>query len=107
MTCKKLHVVHLVEGDLLPWIDVEWENEDITGFTILLHVRKPNGTRFSKPAVIDDANVGGAASAFFHFEWAAGDLCAGDSSAEIEIFDTLGRNETIQELILSVAKEIA
>lgn len=100
------HVINFVENDLLPWIDVEWEGEDISGFTIYLHVRKPNGTRFSRTAIIDDPNLGGANSAFFHFEWLAGDLVAGDSTAEIEIFDTSNSNETIQELVLHVAKEI-
>ena len=105
MIIKK--ILKFVEGDLLPWIEIEWENEDISGYSILLHVRKPNGTKFSKAAVIDDANVGGEGTAFFHFEWSAGDLVFGDSKAEIEIFDKASNNETLQGLILRTSKGIA
>ena len=107
MTCKGPRIFHFVENDLLPWLEVEWENEDITGFTIRLHVRKPNGLRFTRDAVVDDANVGGAGSALFHFEWLAGDLCCGESTAEIEVFDAGSLNETFPKMILKVSKEIA
>ena len=106
---KGPRIFHFVEGDLLPWLEAEWENEDITGFTIQLHVRQPNGIRFTRDAVIDDANVGApvGGSAFFHFEWQAGDLVAGDSKAEVEVFDVGNLNETFPKMILRVAKEIA
>lgn len=106
---KGPRIFHFVENDLLPWLDAEWQNEDITGYTIRLHVRKPNGLRFTRDAVIDDANVGApdGGSALFHFEWQAGDLCYGESTAEIEVFDAGALNETFPQMILKVAKEIA
>ncbi len=107
MSGQKPGVIHLVENDLLPFLAVEWEGQDITGFTILLHVRKPSGLKFSRAAVVDDFNVGGGGTALFHFEWVAGDLCVGLSEAEIETFDPSALNETFKGLILDVAEEIA
>ena len=100
-------IIHFAEGDLLPWLDVEYEGVDITGFTIQLHFRKPNGTRTTKDAVVDDANVGGAGSALFHFEWASDDLKEGDSNAEIEITDASSLNETWKGLLFRVAEDIS
>jgi len=105
---KGSSVLEFVENDLLPFLDVEWEDQDITGFDIKLHIRKPNGLTVTKTAVIDDANAGNVVGvARFHFEWTAGDLIAGESSAEIEVFDALLKNETFQGLVLKVSKEIA
>lgn len=106
---KGPRVLDFVENDLLPWIEVEWQDEDITGYTILLNVRKPNGLRFTREAVVDDANIGApeGGSACLHFEWRAGDLVEGDSDAEFEVFDAGNLNETFPRLILRVAKEIA
>jgi len=106
MTCNGGKILRFVENDLLPNIDVEWEGEDITGMVIELHVRKPNGLRFAKTAIIDDPNVGATGSAKFHFSWSAGDLCPGDSQAEIQITNG-GLNETFQGLILRVSEEIS
>lgn len=100
-------ILFFVEGDLLPFLSVEWEEQDIVGFDIKLHFRKPNGTRVTKTAIIDDANLGGAGTAKFHFEWVAGDLVEGDSPAEIEIFDVALDNETFQGLILRVSGDIS
>ena len=100
-------VLYFVEGDLLPNLSIEWEDQDISGFSIFLHFRKPNGTRVTKNAVIDDANVGGTGTAIFHFEWSVGDLVAGDSSAEIEVMDTNSKNETWPNFILRCTEEIA
>lgn len=100
-------ILDYVENDLLPFLDVEWEGQDITGFTINLNFRKPNGTKVIKTAIIDDANAGGAGSALFHFEWASGDLCPGESLAEIEVIDGGALNETFQGIILKVAPEVA
>ena len=100
-------IVDFVENDLLPHLSVEWEGEDISGFDIKLNIRRPNGTKVVKTAVIDDANVGAGGTALFHFEWALGDLCVGESAAEIEVFDVSLDNETFPGLILRVAKEIA
>jgi TATA-box binding protein (TBP) (component of TFIID and TFIIIB) len=102
------YVLDFVEGDLLPNVVVQLEGEDITDFDIKLHVRKPNGTKITKTAVIDEANVDNLVGvAEFHFEWAAGDLVAGESKAEIELFDAASNNETFPGLILRVAEEIA
>ncbi len=75
-------ILDYVEGDLLPYVEVEWEGQDITGFTFELHLRKPNGLRITKSAIVDDLNAGGAGSAFFHFEWAPGDLVVGERALQ-------------------------
>jgi len=105
---KPRAVLNFVENNLLPNISVEWKDQDITGYTILLHVRKPNGLKFTKTAVIDDANTGNVSGiAMFHFEWSAGDLVAGKSDAEIEVFDVSSKNETFKGLILDVDEALA
>ena len=101
------NVLFFVEGDLLPNLSIEWEGQDITGFTFSLHFRKPDGTRVTKAGIIDTANVGGLGTAIFHFEWAAGDLVTGDSDAEIEVFDASSDNETFPRFILRVAEQIS
>ncbi len=106
MPRRKPGVLEFVENDLLPWLDVEWESQDITGYTINLHVRQPTGLRFTRVAVIDDANVGGLGTARFHFEWQPGDLIKGNSEAEIEIIDPSARPETFKGLVLKVEEEI-
>lgn len=100
-------VLFFVEGDLLPNLSVGFEGQDLTGFTLFLHFRKPDGTRVTKAGIVDDLNAGGAGTALFHFEWAAGDLVTGDSDAEIEIIDGSARNETWPRFILRVTEEIS
>lgn len=107
MSSKGPFIMDFVEGDLLPHLDVEWEGVDITGYSIKLNIRRPNGTKVTIDAVLDDLNVGGAGSAIFHFEWSPGDLIVGESDAEIEVFDAASNNETWQGLVLRVSEEIA
>lgn len=99
-------IFQFVENDLLPFLDLEWAQEDITGYTIQLHVQQPDGTTFSIDATVEDANVGGSGTALFHFEWAAGNLVAGDSSAHVQVTDGGGLIETVARLILRVAADI-
>ena len=78
----------LVESDLLPFFDFKLEQEDDLGVVtpidlspfsaITLRVRKQEGTRFERLAVIDDAAEGE-----FHFVWLAGDLTEGIHDAEL------------------------
>lgn len=100
-------VLFFVEGDLLPNLSVGWKEQDVSGFSFSLHFRKPDGTRVTKVGIVDDANVGGAGTAVFHFEWSAGDLVTGDSDAEIEVIDGSARNETWPRFILRVTEEIS
>ena len=101
------NVLFFVEGDLLPNLSIEYELQDITGFDIKLHFRKPDGTKTTKTAIIDDANLGGLGTATFHFVWSAGDLVEGDSSAEIELFDASLKNETWPSFVMRVTPEIS
>lgn len=85
----------LVEKDLKPNFDVVLQEElengtiqpvDLTSFTdIVLRVRRQDGSRFERDAVIDDAAEGE-----FHFEWQAGDLVPGLHEAEITFTDAIG-----------------
>jgi len=99
--------IELVENDLLPYLNVEWSGQDITSYTIELHVRYEDGTKITRSAVVDDYNVGGAGTALFHFEWQAGDLITGTHTAEIEATNPSAENETWQGLRLIITEEIA
>jgi hypothetical protein len=94
-------ISEFVEGDLLPFVSVEWEDHDMTGYSAVLRVQKPSGECFERLAIFDNAAEGK-----FHFEWQAGDLVAGESKAEIEITDTMARNETWSGIILRVGKSL-
>lgn len=90
-----------VSGDLLPWISVEWSDQDMTGYSAVLRVQKPTGECFARAAVFDNAGVGR-----FHFEWLAGDLVSGTSKAEIEITDPFARNETWPQFLIEVKEQL-
>ncbi len=50
-------IFEFTENDLLPWLEADWEDEDITGFPIQLNVRKTNGLKFTGTAAVDEAAV--------------------------------------------------
>lgn len=89
------------EGDLLPFISLEWEGVDLTGYTGVLRVQQPSGVCFERPAIFDDAPNGK-----LHFEWVAGNLVEGLSVAEIELTDPQSRNETVAHLLLPVKGQL-
>ena len=83
----KQHQLFRVEGDNKPDQLWEYESFDLTGYTVELQlVRLSDRCREEYTGIIDDANVGGAGVALFHFEFAAGDLITqrGTYRAEVE-----------------------
>lgn len=87
--------INLVDKDLKPQFNVTLEQEntdgtiepvDLNNFSLItLRVRKENGYRFERSAVIDDAENGE-----FHFVWLEGDLTPGIHNAEITFSDATG-----------------
>ena len=99
-------VIELVDGDLLPYLAVTWENQVITGWDIKLHVRLEDGTKYTRTAIIDDDGTTTGDSQF-HFEWQSGDLVQGRHEAEIEAFNTSSENETWKGIVLDIDEDIA
>lgn len=80
-----------VEIDTKPNLTCAFENTDVSTYTsIVLSVKRPDGTVISRNAVIDDGPGG-----LFHFAWQAGDLQYGISLAEIRFTDAGGGVLTI------------
>ena len=87
--------IRLVDKDLKPQFNVTLEQEDEDGVisavdldsfsAITLRMRKEDGTRFERDAVIDDAEAGE-----FHFVWESDDLTTGTHKAEITFTDNIG-----------------
>ena len=82
--------IFLVEGDRKPFLELEWEDTDITDYTISLSVRYDDGTSLSIAATVDSA-VNGT----FHFEWPVGALRAGTHYADLVIEDDDGLEMTL------------
>lgn len=103
--CKAIIKLH--EGDLLPFLFFEWEDSgSIVGYSFKLHVRREDGVRFTREAVIDDDGTSSGNGAF-HFEWQLGDLVRGRANAEVEMWDPDSKNETWPGMILDVVGDIA
>lgn len=94
------------EGDLLPLLYFEWDGSgSIVGYRFKLHVKREDGVRFSRDAVVDDDGTVSGSGAF-HFVWQAGDLVRGRHLAEVEMFDPGDRNETWDGIVLDVQGDI-
>ena len=91
-------------GDTLPSYDVTVNATDITGFTIQMHVQKPNGTTvFSRTAIIVDGPNGLA-----RFVFITGNFdVSGNYKAEIEITDAGSDNETFGNIVIKVRPQFA
>ena len=82
--------IFLVEGDHKPFLEIEWEDTDITGYTIVLNIRYDDGTAAQVSATVDSAVDG-----TFHFEWAEGVLRAGTHYADLQVTDGDGLEMTL------------
>ena len=91
-------------GDILPSYDVTVTGTDITGFTIQMHVQKPDGTTvFTRTAVIVDGPNGLA-----RFTFTASNFDVnGNYKAEIEITDIGSNNETFGDIVIKVRPQFA
>jgi len=107
MSCDCVTILKYTEGDLLPYLFVEWEDSgSIVDYSFNLHVRRADGTRFTRAAIIDD-NGTVSGSGAFHFEWQAGDLIRGRMEAEIEMWNPDGKNETWPGITIDVSGDIS
>ncbi len=95
-------VLDRVQNDTLPSYDGELEGQDITGYTIKLNMRKPDGTSNTKTATFTDASKGQ-----FTFDFVATDFdLVGDYDAQIEVTDGGGDKETFSSIVIQVEAEI-
>ena len=98
MSCAQ--TLTLVEGDRLPTLDVTFTGQDITGYTLYLHVQ------YRDSVLTKTAEVVNAAAGECRFTWDADDLMAGKWPAEIETIDPDGKALTFQGLVLNIIKDI-
>lgn len=82
------------EGDTLPQLPLVVPDEDITGWTITLQLRRPSDV-IEKTATITDGPTGQ-----FVFSWAATDLVAGQRQlATVRLVNLAGDVETLRFFI--------
>jgi hypothetical protein len=77
-------ILNLVEGDDAPDLQVRFSNLDLNDYTsITMRIQKEDGTKLAKVLSVDpdDIELG-------YVSWAAGDLTAGDHTAEFEFLQT-------------------
>lgn len=91
-------------GDTRPFIYLEFENEDITGYTFELTVNYQQGTCLVKSGTIKEPNLNRAVGAGIAcIEWVSGDLNQkGIHPCSIQITDTLGGVESYKNFALRI-----
>ena len=90
-------------NDTLPELFASKPDLDLTGYTVTLHLRRPDGTTVTKTGVITDA-AGGQ----FKFKFDAGDLVAGDCQlAEVQFVNPSTDITTSEQFYVNVAEEVA
>jgi len=95
--------VCFVENDEKPALVATLVGQDLTGYTITLHVLRPDGTVLIKSATPIDLVQG-----HFQFVWIAGDLQAGfNQEVEIQFVDLSSKPLTSGLFLIDVRKEIA
>lgn len=93
-----------VEGDTLPPIVADQDDlGDMTGFTITLHLQRPDGTTLIIAATPIDLTQGQ-----YQFDWSVGDLQAGyDQLAEIQTIDLAANPLTSELFTIDVRPQLA
>ena len=95
--------VTFTENDELPEIPMTLKCTDLTGFTVTLHIARPDGSVLIKTATPVDL-VQGAVK----FVFVAGDLQAGFGQlAEIQYVNASAKAQTSPKFLINVEKEIA
>jgi hypothetical protein len=105
MTCQLAKLPHLfTAGDRLPeLLFMDDDGTNLTGYTITLHLERPNDTVLIKPVVPIDITQGR-----FKVTWEAGDLIAGlGQVAEIQFVTPGGLPETSEKFLIDVTRELA
>jgi hypothetical protein len=95
-----------VEGDQRPDLVMTLKGTDLTGYTVILRIRRPAPAAvLEKPAIEIDYQ---AAFSKFKFVWDAGDLVGGcDQLCEVQFTDTLGKALTSRRFLIDVQPAIA
>ena len=92
-----------VENDEFPELVCTLQDQDLTGFTVTLHL-----LRKDKSVLIQSAPPLDIVQGQFKFSWAPGDLVAGtNQEAEIQFVDGGGKPLTSKLFLMDVRKEIA
>ena len=92
-----------VEGDEFPEMVCTLQDQDLTGFSVTLHLRRKDGSVVIKTATPIDIAQG-----HFKFSWAVGDLVAGrNQEAEIQFVDGGGKPLTSKLFHIDVRGQIA
>lgn len=92
-----------VEGDEFPEMVLTLQDQDLTGFTVTLHLRRVDGTVLVKTATPIELTQG-----HFKFSWAPGDLVAGfNQEAEVQFVDGGGKPLTSPQFLMNVREQIA
>ena len=90
-----------VENDTLPALYCEYENHDLTGYSIELHIDY-DGSPLVKSAIPLDLSNGK-----FKFKFDANELKNGYYDGEIQFTTDTGEIFTIQNMIFDIKEEIA
>lgn len=92
-----------VENDEFPELEVTLLDQDLTGFTVTLHLRRGDGSILVKTATAIDLAQG-----HVKFVWAPGDLVAGfNQEAEIQFVDAGGKPLTGPLFLMDVRREVS
>lgn len=92
-----------VAGNTLPELVMVLRNTDITGYTITLNLRQPDGTDVTKTASILDA-----ANGKFKFVWDSSDLVSGyGQPAQVRIVNGSSKELDIPQFLINVRPRIA
>ena len=106
MTCAVIPTLdhRYTAGDRLPeLICTDDDCTDLTGYTITLHLERPDDSVLVKTAVPLEIDQGR-----FKFVWDAGDLIAGlGQLAEIQVVTPGGLPETSEKFRIDVERELA
>lgn len=92
--------IPLVAGDTKRILNWEYDGQDITGWTIELHIAYLN-----KP-LVKIATISDPLTGKFYFSFDKGDLQAGRWSCEVEFRDALGKEFTVDGILLDIHKKI-
>jgi len=91
-----------VEGDQLPEMVMTFQDQDLTGFAITMHLRRKDGSVLVKTATPIDLVQG-----HFKISWAPGDLVEGvNQEAEFQFVNPAGQPLTSRVFLIDVRAQI-
>lgn len=92
-----------VEGDRLPEITCTYKDQDLTGYTVTLHVHRKDDS-----VIVINADPIDLLQGQVKFPWGVGDLVAGiNQRCEIQFVDGAGLPLTSKLFLIDVREELA